>query len=307
MRRVATVVMASAFAAAQTPAPLLVSRTDGSGPVAPGQTITIHVTSPAGLPLEAALLISEAPIGTHLVPTIPGEVRVPIPRRLSLRPYALTAMAGGSGKPVTSKPLEIDVERTDLPVRLQSQWSSLSFEGPTVGIPMMLQALFADGTLAEVSESSRLAYRTSDTTVATVQRGGVVTPIAPGVATASAIYSVGSRSVRLDIPVTVEVPAIAPSRYTIGFGQQRLGGTRSETLTLTNRRPHAVSILDLKAIGDSFSQTNDCPASLAPGAACQVTVTFAPTQANERHGELELANSFSAEVYSVALSGVGVR
>ena len=68
----------------------------------------------------------------------------------------------------------------------------------------------------------------------------------------------------------------------------------------------ALAISSIAAIGD-FDQTNNCPASLATGTSCTITVTFKPTATGTRYGNITIndnANGY-ASVQFVPLTGTG--
>src|SRR6202035_4485599 len=55
-----------------------------------------------------------------------------------------------------------------------------------------------------------------------------------------------------------------------------------------------------------FSESNNCGTSLAAGASCAVSVTFAPTAAGAATGTLSVNSSAPGSPLTVALSGTGV-
>jgi hypothetical protein len=71
--------------------------------------------------------------------------------------------------------------------------------------------------------------------------------------------------------------------------------------------PFSVSSISLTGTGASwFAQTNNCPASLAPGASCTISVTFTPQAALSKSAKVSIATSATATPLSVSLSGTGV-
>jgi phospholipase C len=90
-----------------------------------------------------------------------------------------------------------------------------------------------------------------------------------------------------------------------GFGFQALNKASStRTMTLSNHRGVTLSISDIETTGD-YSQTNNCPPSLANGATCSVNVTFTPTSAGEKAGTLTVTDSDSSSPQVVTLAGTG--
>jgi len=96
---------------------------------------------------------------------------------------------------------------------------------------------------------------------------------------------------------------------TLGFGQALQGVTSAaKQTTLTNNGSKALMIRKIYVGGENvvdFAETNTCPASLAAGATCDVSVTFTPTAKGTRKGFLVINDSDPASPQAVALSGTG--
>jgi hypothetical protein len=109
--------------------------------------------------------------------------------------------------------------------------------------------------------------------------------------------------------LTVNVAA-AVSPTSLRFGSVAVGqtaGPLSTTLTNKGAVPFSVSSISLTGTGASwFAQTNNCPASLAPGASCTISVTFTPQAALSKSAKVSIATSATATPLSVSLSGTGV-
>jgi hypothetical protein len=54
-----------------------------------------------------------------------------------------------------------------------------------------------------------------------------------------------------------------------------------------------------------FTQTNNCPASLAAGSSCTIMVTFTPSAAMKQTGTLTITDNAGGGQQTVALSGAG--
>jgi hypothetical protein len=52
-------------------------------------------------------------------------------------------------------------------------------------------------------------------------------------------------------------------------------------------------------------QTNTCPASLAAGASCSISVTFTPNAATKQTGTLTITDNAKGGTQTVPLSGTG--
>ena len=100
-------------------------------------------------------------------------------------------------------------------------------------------------------------------------------------------------------------PAVSLSASSLTFGAQAAGTTSAaQTLTLTSSGTAALTITSIVITGD-FSQTNTCPHSLAAGAACTISVSFAPTVAGTRTGTLTITDNGPTSPQVVSLGGSG--
>jgi Abnormal spindle-like microcephaly-assoc'd, ASPM-SPD-2-Hydin/Beta-propeller repeat len=101
--------------------------------------------------------------------------------------------------------------------------------------------------------------------------------------------------------------AIAPAQLLV-FDPQAIGSVTTQMATVTSRgnAPLAInSISPLTGVGTSFSQTNNCPASLAPAATCTFTFTFAPTQALNYSESLTITDNTIDGPHQIFLQGAG--
>jgi hypothetical protein len=104
--------------------------------------------------------------------------------------------------------------------------------------------------------------------------------------------------------------AVNLSASNLSFGNQTLN-TRSpsQTVKLTNTGSAALTFSYIQMQGlnaNDFVQTNNCPTSLATGASCTATVTFAPTAVSTRSGSLTFIDNASDSAEQVVLSGTGI-
>jgi hypothetical protein len=73
-------------------------------------------------------------------------------------------------------------------------------------------------------------------------------------------------------------------------------------VTITNNQTKALSITSIVA-SSGFSETNNCPASLAAAAFCTVKVAFAPTKLGQQNGTLTITDNVTGSPQVVSLSG----
>jgi uncharacterized repeat protein (TIGR03803 family) len=104
-------------------------------------------------------------------------------------------------------------------------------------------------------------------------------------------------------------PFAAFSPTGLSFGNQTPGVSSSpQATTLTNSGRLPLTITSIQIAGANsgdFSQTNNCPASLAPFNSCKISVTFTPTAGGNRSAELQVADNAPGSPQTAALSGTG--
>jgi hypothetical protein len=78
----------------------------------------------------------------------------------------------------------------------------------------------------------------------------------------------------------------------------------AQPVTLANTGNTALTISNIQAAGD-YSQTNNCPPTLAAGSSCTLNITFTPTATGVRIGALTLTDSVSSSPQTVTFTGSG--
>jgi hypothetical protein len=102
------------------------------------------------------------------------------------------------------------------------------------------------------------------------------------------------------------LPVLRLSETSITFPAQGVDtSSPPQVLTLTNPGTVSASITSIQASSD-FSQTNTCGPSLPPGAACSLSVVFAPTLRGTRTGTITVASNAADSPQVVSLSGIGI-
>jgi len=90
------------------------------------------------------------------------------------------------------------------------------------------------------------------------------------------------------------------------FPTQSLGSTsEAETVTLTNG-DSTLTINSITVTGSAssdFAETNNCPATVQPGAQCTITVTFTPTALGVRKASIEITDSALGSPQYISLTG----
>lgn len=102
--------------------------------------------------------------------------------------------------------------------------------------------------------------------------------------------------------------AISVSPLSIPFGNQGIGtatGAQVVTLLSSGTAPLAIESISLAGTdAASFTQTNDCPATLVPNASCTVSVAFMPALTGAKLAMLAISTN-ATTTPSVGLSGTG--
>ena len=100
-------------------------------------------------------------------------------------------------------------------------------------------------------------------------------------------------------------PDVQFSTGLVQFLSWPVGGVSDpQTITITNSGELPLNISSITTTLD-YTQTNTCPASVAAGASCSVTIRFTPSGIGTRQGFLTVnANTFPAQ-HQLALTGVG--
>jgi hypothetical protein len=95
-----------------------------------------------------------------------------------------------------------------------------------------------------------------------------------------------------------------PSSLT--FTQQLVGAkSAAKPVTLKNSGTGALTISSIVAVGN-FSETNNCPASLAAGLTCTISVSFTPSVTGKVLGEVTVTDNAPGTTQEIGLSGNGV-
>lgn len=167
----------------------------------PGESVTVDVEASPPEAFKLVYVVGFDPIGfsKEKVDRPPYRFSVRIPDRIRPDKYGLTAFGSTqAGQLVTSNPVLILVERADSPVSVSVYPVVVDF---TMDQKRYLEVTghYADGTTADLTQSSRIRYVSSAPSVATVQAQGIVTPVAPG----SAKITISYGDLKAEVPVRV--------------------------------------------------------------------------------------------------------
>jgi hypothetical protein len=152
---------------------------------------------------------------------------------------------------------------------------------------------------AGVPAGSSCSYSVTFTPITSGTRTGTLTVTGTdGVTTTSPSVSLSGTG--------LTPPNVSLSTASLAFGPQPVSTSSSaQVVTLTNTGQEPLNITAISA-GAPFSQTNNCPTSLAGGTACSISVTFAAGVVGTQTGTLSISDNAAGSPQTVALSGTAV-
>jgi hypothetical protein len=106
----------------------------------------------------------------------------------------------------------------------------------------------------------------------------------------------------LGIGLTGQQAVLSPS--SLGFGVTLIGTTSPpQAVTLSNPGSAPLAISSISIYNPSFGETNNCPAMLAPGAVCTISVTFSPIPNGDASAYLFVVDDATYSPQSVFMVG----
>jgi YVTN family beta-propeller protein len=169
---------------------------------------------------------------------------------------------------------------------------------------LTIMSVTADGDFAQTGTCNSGAGSVTVSAGSNCTLQVIFTPSAAGTrnGTITLVDNVGTQAVALT--GTGNSPGVRLDFSTLTFVSQGIGTTSAaQTITVTNTGTSDLSISSVTAAGD-FAQTNNWPATLAPGASFPLAVTFTPTASGVRNGTITIVDNEGTHV--VALNGTGV-
>src|SRR5215211_357907 len=204
--------------------------------------------------------------------------------------------------------------------------STLTFGSQTVGTPATQSTTLSNNGTAPLAISNitiaganAADYAHTTNCPATLAPGSsctisvTFTPTAPGTRVASIFVTdnaTGSpHAVGLSGTGTAAAPGASVTPGSLEFGSQLVdtaGDAKSATLTNTGTAPLTVGNITIGGTNASdYAQTNTCPATLAAGSSCTISVTFTPTAAGPRTASVTITDDAAGSPRNVSLSGIG--
>lgn len=114
------------------------------------------------------------------------------------------------------------------------------------------------------------------------------------------VLTYGPKSLEVVLQATGLQGSLHAAASTLELGTAVVGVPASRTLALTNEGNAPLALSAAQATPDEFTvDSTNCPATLAAQQGCTVTVTFAPTAAGARTGQLTLTSAVNTVVVSL--------
>lgn len=155
-----------------------------------------------------------------------------------------------------------------------------------------------------LSDSSGILPGAANITV-TANSTNLAAGMYSGEITLSSPSTASSTTVAVNLTVVEPEPGVTLSPASLTFAPQNSGSTSAaQTVTLANRGTAALSITSITA-SPNFAESNNCGSSVAAGASCTISVTFAPVAGGSLTGTLTVADNASGSPQTVALTGTG--
>jgi hypothetical protein len=261
-----------------------------------GATVTVGDTLVAALPPATVKFLAGEVTRRFTIKTLPvaapvsGEVSVTLGPQKIAKPLALrsigvsalsltpTAVVGGH--PVTGK-ATLECKAGPGPITVD-----LSSNNATVANPVAASIVVPQGVQSATFTVTTHAVQAKSYATIAGSANGITK----------------SRKLTLNVPAVV-------SPTSLRFGSVAVGQTSAPlNAILTNKGAAAFSLNGISLTGTAaswFAQTNNCPASLAPGASCTISVTFKPLAAASKSAKLSIATGATSTALSVSLSGTG--
>lgn len=251
-----------------------------------GQPLTVTVTSPSKTEFSMLAAIGEEPFGFDvLADSLPARFTFEIPADASSGSHRLYVSGRTvTGQDVDTEPVDVDIERPDMPLGLEllNGSSTIYFDDPGERLPLTVLAAFLDKSVVDVTQSTYLTLESMDPSIATIDRGMVVS-VAPGLTYICVTYEKDEQRrrlyVRVDFP---KHPDNFANQFVISVDPGALkvmpGDSVEYKFSLTTYSQFAGSV-DLKVAGipkgatASFSQ----PSVSVPGSSKLTVLTSSAT------------------------------
>jgi DNA-binding beta-propeller fold protein YncE len=134
-------------------------------------------------------------------------------------------------------------------------------------------------------------------------RTGMLTVVDDAAGNSASDLTAGGTSQSVPLAGSVAQSMASFSRPSMTFTQNLGTSSATETILLVNTGQAPLHLSAIHDEGD-FSQSNNCPTVLAPGASCAISVTFIPTNLGERDGYVVVADDSVDSPQRIPVMGI---
>jgi hypothetical protein len=175
----------------------IISPNNGSS-FAPGDPINIIVNVQGTF---ASVAVVGQDIGTSLMVTSPPYAFSLIAPNQTSGAKTLTAVGfTGPGAALFSPPVMVEIESKASLVSLTVNVTTLKFQYLGQQIPLAVTGKFSDGSVADVSKSSKTSYMSGNTAVSSNSADGVAIAVGPGNTSLTIVYGTVSKILPVSVP-----------------------------------------------------------------------------------------------------------
>jgi len=176
-----------------------------------------------------------------------------------------------------------------------------------IGAFELVPAATPTATATATATSTRTATATpTATATATPTRTATATATATGTPTTTATPTRTATATPTPVPVTLKIKpkALKFPKTTVGTP------SKSKNVKVSNpkgkkKHPGVPVLIEMISDPGVFTQTTNCPPSLAASSSCTIMVTFTPSAAMKQTGTLTITDNANGSPQSVPLSGTG--
>ncbi|MFN0167966.1 MAG: dockerin type I domain-containing protein [Bryobacteraceae bacterium] len=174
---------------------------DGSTYV-PGDTIIVIVTT-SGPTFNAVTAIIQDVGISRPITSAPYVFSFKVPAVIAGKKTITALGSTGPGAGVFSSPITINVENGASITSLTVNPSSIKFQYAGQQIPLVVNGTFSDGSVSDITRSSRVSYLSANPTVTIASADGVLTAGAPGQTMVTVTYGGMSKAVTAIVPTVI--------------------------------------------------------------------------------------------------------
>ncbi|HYK63406.1 MAG TPA: SBBP repeat-containing protein, partial [Patescibacteria group bacterium] len=189
---------------------------------------------------------------------------------------------------------------TAFPIEPQPGAEQPNFGGLVNGYAARIgMSALATGTATATATSTSSGSPTPTAT------GATSTPTATATATATASPSVTATPTATPTMVP-EKPTIKPKKLKFGkVKSNTISKSKNVSISLKKSKTAVPVLIFTPAISAGYALVNNCPASLAPGGKCKMSVTFKPMTTGPANGSLTIFFNGIGSPVTVSLTGTG--